>query len=103
MGTLHDARTTILKERPFWLEGLEPLSSAGVEAYVLRHAGARPRERDAIDQRIVDDVRARKGRIIDSQEAVGGYPEVEPVRRPLQVPAAKDVEAWLERLAAEVE
>jgi hypothetical protein len=41
---------------------------------VLDTCGARPWERDPIDARIVDDVRNGTGRIIDSEQDVGGYP-----------------------------
>ncbi len=43
--------------------------------HVLANAGARPQDRDEIDRRIVREVRERTGRIIDSQEQVGGYPK----------------------------
>ncbi len=41
---------------------------------VLATCGARPEMRDAVDARIVDDVRRGTGRIIDSENEVGGYP-----------------------------
>lgn len=41
---------------------------------VLDTCGARPWERDPIDARIVADVRNGTGRIIDSEQDVGGYP-----------------------------
>lgn len=40
---------------------------------VLEHAGASHR-RDAVDRRVIDDVRHRRGRLIDSQREVGGWP-----------------------------
>ena len=43
-------------------------------AHVLARAGAWPR--DAVDARVVESVRARAGRHIDSQEEVGGWPEL---------------------------
>jgi hypothetical protein len=48
-------------------------SAARSFARVLADAGA-SRPRDAVDARIVAGVRARSGRIIDSQEEVGGWP-----------------------------
>ena len=48
--------------------------SAEVFERVLEQAGARPWDRDAIDERIVRQVRAGTGRIIDSEGDVGGYP-----------------------------
>lgn len=41
---------------------------------VLANCGARPWDRDPIDARIVADVRNGTGRIIDSEQDVGGYP-----------------------------
>lgn len=63
-----------LEEKPVWPEGLKPLPADQLEPYTLRCVGARPWDRDAIDQRILETLRERKGAIIDSQEAAGGYP-----------------------------
>ncbi|OHE78557.1 MAG: hypothetical protein A3G75_09505 [Verrucomicrobia bacterium RIFCSPLOWO2_12_FULL_64_8] len=49
---------------------------------------AGPWDRDAIDERIVRESREGTGRIIDSEEQVGGYPVVAPNRRQF------DLEAW---------
>jgi len=43
---------------------------------VLAGAGATAPQRDAVDRRIVDDVKNRTGRIIDSPQDVGGYPDL---------------------------
>jgi len=63
-----------LPARPEWA-GAAGETAMQAEAEVLARAGAGP-VRDAVDARIVDDVRARAGRIIDSQAAVGGWPEL---------------------------
>lgn len=47
---------------------------------VLAKAGA-SRRRDSVDARIVANVRARKGRIIDSQNDVGGWPDLKGMKR----------------------
>jgi len=71
---------------------------------VLRTAGARPARRDPIDARIVQSVRNRDGRIIDSQEEVGGYPVRPATRRALTVPDdAAARQRWLDKMAAELE
>jgi pectate lyase len=51
-------------------------TTSAVKAYrkVLRRAGASSPYRDAVDRRIVRDVKARDGRIIDSPSQVGGWP-----------------------------
>lgn len=108
----HDGRPTpivgsgvrVVREKPVWPAGLQPLPARDVLEFVARRAGARPRDRDAVDKRIVEDLLNREGRIIDSQEQVGGYPELKPVHRPLEVPeGASAVDAWLSRLASELE
>jgi hypothetical protein len=43
---------------------------------VLFEAGATAPQRDAVDRRIVDDVKNRTGKIIDSPDQVGGYPNL---------------------------
>ncbi|MDP6041891.1 MAG: right-handed parallel beta-helix repeat-containing protein, partial [Candidatus Latescibacteria bacterium] len=97
---LSSGNIRILEEKPVW-GNLNPLPASAVEDHVAQHAGARPKDRDAVDQRIVREFLAREGRVIDSQEEVGGYPQVEIVRRTLNIPA--NVEAWLAQLAAEIE
>jgi hypothetical protein len=51
----------------------DPANSAYVR--VLAQAGA-SKSRDAVDMRVVDSVRNRKGRILDSQDDVGGWPDL---------------------------
>lgn len=103
----------ILKESPFWPEGLKPIPSGDVPEAVLKNAGAFPAQRDEIDRRIVEQVRTRKARVINSQEQVGGYPKSEAVRRVLEIPAKPDadddgdgytnLEEWLHGFAATAE
>ena len=53
---------------------VQPEDAAAAYARVLQSGGANRPRRDAVDTRIVDDVRNRTGRIIKSQEEVGGWP-----------------------------
>jgi len=46
-------------------------------AAVLADAGATRPARDAVDRRVVRETQQRTGRIIDSPQDVGGYPELE--------------------------
>lgn len=57
------------------LSGFAPMPASKVQEWVLRHAGARPWERDAIDQRIIAETIEARGRIISSEQEVGGYPD----------------------------
>ena len=75
-----------------WVDGVAPetyrspfrfktpaiTSSSATEALkqVLAGAGAAAPRRDAVDARVVRDVREKVGSIIDSPQDVGGYPEL---------------------------
>ena len=77
-----------------------PLSAA---ERALRSAGSRPARRDPIDRRIVNSVIRGDGRIIDSQDEVGGYPVRAETRRTLTVPAGDDARrTWLKKLSDEL-
>ena len=91
----------VLEDKPIWGDAFVPLPSSDVVEQVIQKAGARPRDRDVVDLRIINDFLARQGQVINSQDDVGGYPQVEKVVRPLTVPA--NVDAWLVDLAASVE
>ncbi len=71
-----------------WPAGLRAAPALRAEAEIYAQCGARPWARDPVDQRIVDDARARRSRIIDSQNQVGGYPVRE------QASARFDPAAW---------
>ena len=76
-----------LATRPFWPDGLTPLPASKVKEFVAREVGSRPWNRDPIDQRIVKSALAGKGKIIDSEAEVGGYPQ-----RPATKAAFKDAD-----------
>jgi len=75
---------TKVDERPIWPEGLKAMPAKDVKELVSKTAGARPWDRDAIDQRIVRAALDGKGKIINSQEEAGGYPEVAPAQAPFK-------------------
>ena len=60
--------------KPFKAPDVGTTSAAKAYAAVLKGAGATRPVRDAVDQRIVREVRSRTGRIIDSPAQVGGWP-----------------------------
>jgi hypothetical protein len=92
----------VLSQRPVWPGGFVPLPASKVLEFVLKNAGARPKDRDQADRRVISDVRERKGRFINSQDEVGGYPKPAMTRRRLIVPQ-EDLDDWLAKLAADVE
>jgi len=99
---LTSGKVNILKNKPVWPRDFEPLSSDKVIDHVVTHVGARPRDRDVVDSRIIREFQQKKGRIIDSQEQVGGYPRTKMTRHELAVPK-QNVESWLAKLASELE
>jgi len=82
-GTVDDWRV----ERPYDLGDNAPRAQPAREAYqlVLRHAGA-SLKRDAVDERLIRHVKSHSGRLLDSQDAVGGWPRLE------SLPAPKDTD-----------
>ena len=92
----------ILPEMPAWPANFKAMPAGKVEKYVTRNAGARPNDRDDIDRRIIQDFLKKTGRIIDSQDEVGGYPDHKATYRKLEIPE-NNLEEWLWQLAAELE
>ncbi len=98
---------------PFWESSLICMAADLVQAYVLTHSGARPADRDTVDMRVIEDVKKRTGRIIDSQRDVGGWPLLQMNHQVFTIPDNPDgdidrngytnIEEALQRMAAEVE
>ena len=68
--------------KPAFPTGVKPARAIEVEESVIRNVGARPWDRDAIDSRIVADTVEGRGKIIDHQDEVGGYPQHKETRQP---------------------
>jgi hypothetical protein len=85
---------TIVEIKPIWVEGLDVWPAQEVFDRTLRDVGARPWDRDPIDQRIVQSVRHRDGHIIDSQDDVEGYPQMPMAHCALEVPET-NIDIWL--------
>jgi pectate lyase len=68
------APTTYRSMTPFASSPIAPDKASAALELVLAGAGATLPERDAVDQRLVREVREGGGAIIDSPEEVGGYP-----------------------------
>lgn len=63
-------------DQPFDAPAVKMLSAHAALSAVLSTVGASLPRRDSVDARIVAEVRARRGSIIDSQQQVGGWPEL---------------------------
>lgn len=103
---------------PNWIPGLIAQKSNVVKNRVLNNAGARRADGNPVDLRVLNDVKNGTGRIIDSQDEVGGWPALAKNVRgsgsipELDIPSNPDqiqssgytkVEEWLHRLAEQVE
>jgi len=62
------------------VSGYEIMPSIEVETALLATAGARPWDRGAEEIRVLFFVAEGRGEILDSEDEVGGYPELEPTR-----------------------
>jgi pectate lyase len=77
-----------LKQAPALPAGVQARPAAQVQDFVIRNAGARPWDRDAVDRRIVADAIEGRGGVIDSEQEVEGYPQYAPTGEPF------DESAW---------
>ena len=64
------------------LEGYSIMPSEDVETVLLATSGARPWDRSEMEIRVLFYIAEGRGHVIDSEEEVGGYPEIEPTRAP---------------------
>lgn len=90
-GTLDDWRVA----QPFEIGDYAPETQSAAEAYelVLARAGAALR-RDAVDLRVVEHVRNGQGRLIDSQDEVGGWPALNTAPAPVDTDRDGMPDAW---------
>lgn len=79
---------------PFPAEAVRTLPAADAYKAVLAAVGASLPLRDAADTRIVNEVRERKGSIIDSQQQVGGWPELKSAPAPADTDHDGMPDAW---------
>lgn len=80
--TTAPARFIVLAEMPEIPDFAGALAAEQVQDAVVKNAGARPWDRDAVDLRILADVIEGRGEIIDSQQQVEGYPAPRETRAP---------------------
>ncbi|MBP7814645.1 MAG: pectate lyase [Phenylobacterium sp.] len=84
LGRYTTSRARIIETRtpPTWPPGFTPMAAADVQKSVLMNVGARPWDRDFDDVRLLADVAEGRGTIIDSEQALHGYPVQKPTARP---------------------
>jgi pectate lyase len=92
--TTAPAQIVALSERPALPFGVEVRASAAVQDAVIADVGARPWDRDLHDARVVADTIEGRGRIIDSENEVGGYPTY-PATRAAFDPSEWDMQTML--------
>ena len=118
--TLADFRSNAPLAWPAGMTTL-PTTENTVREHVLRYSGARPADRDAVDRRIIEGVRAGTGRMINCvsadgstrcQRNGGGWPNLAVNHRTLTLPdnpngvtasGYTNLELWLHRMSAQVE
>jgi hypothetical protein len=64
------------------LDGYDVLPSGAVETTLLARAGARPWDRGSEEIRVLNFIAEGRGRIIDDEKEVGGYPNIKPSTAP---------------------
>ena len=88
------APKTFRSRDPFDTHPVATTDAQEALAQVLAGAGATLPERDAVDRRIVAEVRSGGGRIIDSPDDVGGYPGLAPGTPPVDTDHDGMPDAW---------
>lgn len=80
-------------QEPFDVGEVPTLSAQDAFAAVLAHAGA-SRVRDSVDERVMNDVVNRTGRVISSPSEVGGWPELNSLPAPEDTDRDGLPDAW---------
>ena len=95
----HDGKNKILSEPPLWPTNFKAEPAEDVCYEIIRTVGPRPGNREPIDKRIIGHIATGTGKIIDSQEDVGGFPSYKETKHTLQVPSgAQAQQDWLDEL-----
>lgn len=111
--TSGSASPVALDDLEVWDDSHEARDPDEVFELALSHAGARPKDRDSVDARIIEQIVSGTGARIDHTDDVGGYPALEATTRALDLPADpqgdddddgfSNVEEWLAGHTASVE
>jgi pectate lyase len=81
-------------DHPFPAAPVTTVAGKDVLALVLASVGASKPARDSVDARLIEHVRARKGKLIDSQTEVGGWPELKSTPPPADTDGDGMSDAW---------
>jgi pectate lyase len=73
-STSEQTRQALRAEHAFPTATVTTQAAADAYAAILEKVGASLPARDAVDRRVIDQIRTGTGRLIDSQEDVGGWP-----------------------------
>ncbi|MEN6337390.1 MAG: pectate lyase [Phycisphaerales bacterium] len=91
----NDRQISLYKQRvPFETGPIATQDAPAVYQAVLQSGGASLPDRDAVDRRIVEDVVKGTGRIIKSQNEVGGWPDLRSEAAPRDTDADGMPDAW---------
>ena len=91
---INDKRQVQTVAAPFAAQPVTTVSAQQAYEAVLRMVGASRPRRDSVDARIVNEVRQRKGSIIDSQEQVGGWPALKTKVAPVDSDSDGMPDSW---------
>jgi len=100
------------REDANWPAGYETMPVSQVKDHILANAGARPADRDPVDIRLVNKPATGEGHIIQTQDDVGGWPELDenvwkltPPTNPDEVQSSgyTKLEEWLHQFSDYVE
>lgn len=81
-GTKELKQEVYFVDEPFAAPHVTTVPASKLLDFVLPTVGASLPKRDSVDTRLVNDVRNRTGKIIDSQTQVGGWPELKSTEPP---------------------
>lgn len=81
-------------DQPFPAPPVTTVPAASLLEHVLPTVGASLPQRDTVDARLVEHVRTRTGRMIDSQAEVGGWPELARGEPPVDTDHDGMPDAW---------
>ena len=97
-----DSKVIVLEVKPDWTYPYTPIPSNQLEAYIIKNVGSRPKDRDYIDKRIIENFINRASRILDSQNQEEGYPQHRSTYKKLKFPK-ENFNQWLNEITQSVE